>query len=396
VTPKQPKRSKTNHRFSPTPFGFLRYRWRKGAPLEPRSWAKWRPILLQLEELREELFGVPWRDIELDDIAYDVIPQLYSRCKSKTGGKPSSNTLRGRYDAAKIYFDFLVHLGELDENPCAEQWLRRPSSKANDRAFLEPSEDAVLARVSKFGHELAVYALARGAALREGEICDLSDDDVDFINDVIRVRRGKTANAVRRVPMLPATKLLLLEYVAWRDEQPGPRSGNFVRTQSGSISKAYVWKLTKEMAARAGLRLIKTNGEILLARNGAPQTQVTPHALRRTFITDFANRGVPTFNLAAMVGHASSRVTEDSYAMSSEEVQGRQLVLAAGDGPLSASFAVGQLEAHFDEARQTAATSPTHALEEIRRLRKLATQLERSLAAAVAGTGDPLTLRSLV
>jgi integrase len=395
VTPEQRKRSKTKHRFSPTPFGFLRYRWRKGAKLQPASWAKWRPILLQLEELRGELFGLTWGEIDLDDIAYELIPQLYLRCKSKKGGKASSNTLRGRYDATKIYFDFLVHIGELDENPCTEQWIRRPSSKPNDRPFLEPSEDKILALLRKFGHELAIYGLARGAALREGEICELEDDDIDFENEVIHVRKGKTTNAVRRVPMLPTTKLLLLEYVEWRDRHVGPLSQKFVRTQSGAISKAYVWKLTKAMAARANLRVIEQNGVIQRDADGVPQSEITPHALRRTFITDFANRGVPAFVLAPIVGHASPRVTEESYAMSSQELKARQLLLAAGDGPLSAAHAAERIDAALEQARLTATKSAAQTLCELRRLRNLATQLEQSLAAAVAGVDEPPALRAV-
>jgi integrase len=395
VTPHKPKESATKHRFSPTPFGFLRYRWRKGAKLQPASWAKWRPILLQLEALREELFGLAWRDIELDDIAYELIPQLYRRCKSKKGRKPSSNTLRGRYDATKIYFDFLIHIGELAENPCTEDWVRRPTGKPNDRPFLETSEDKALALLPKIGHEIAIYALARGAALREGEICELEDEDVDFVNDVIRIRGGKTANAVRRVPLLPTAKLLLIEYVEWRDRQPGRRSPKFVRTQSGAISKAYVWKLTKAMTGRASLRLVYDNGEIVRNPDGTPQTDVTPHALRRTFITDFANRGVPTFHLAAIVGHGSPRVIEESYAMSSQEVQARQLLLAAGDGPFSAASAVKDIEASLGQVRETAANNASQALEEVRRLRNLATQLEQTLAAALTDDDAPLMLRAV-
>lgn len=388
---RRPIKKLRSKRFSPTPLGFLRYRLRTAAPEEritKSTWKKWKPILLQIEELREKTYGVPWAEVDRDDVAFELIPRLYARCRSKSGGKPSTNTLRGRFDAAKIYFDFLVMITEIEENPC--DMLTRPSSKANLKPFLEPSEDAALVDLRKEGHELAVYALARGAALREGEIAALEDDDVDFDNDVIYVRAGKTTNATRRVPMLPSVKLMLLDYVSWRDAEVGPRSRIFVRTRSGGISKGYVWKLTKAMAVRANVRVVTKNGEIVRDKEGAPLTDVTPHALRRTFITDFANRGVPTFVLSGIVGHASARITEDSYAMASKELEARQLLLAAGDGPLGAGYAALQLAAAFEIARTTEA-SAAEALEEVRRLRNLAAQLEQSLASAIAASGASTT-----
>jgi integrase len=386
-------RQRGRSRFSPTPLGFLRYRWKSGAKLQRRSWIKWRPILLQIEELREQIYGAPWCDLDPEDIAYDLINQLYRRCKSKKGGEASSNTLRGRYDAAKIYFDFLVLIGALDENPC--KWQRRPSNKAKHRPFLEPSEDEMLARLPKEGHELAVYALARGAALREEEICDLDQSDVDFDNNWIFVREGKTDNAMRGVPILPAVKVMLLEYASWRDQQPGRDSTKFVRTRSGTISKAYIWKLTKAMALRANLRTVREAGEVMLDPTGAPLTDVTPHALRRTFITDFGNRGVPTFVLAPIVGHSSARVTEESYAMASKELQAKQLLLAAGDGVLSMGQTGTEFIASLDRARALVATDANAALQEARRLRNLATQLEQSLTAMIAEPNERQTLRAV-
>jgi integrase len=153
-------------RFSPTPLGFLRWRWRSGDRLARSSWIKWRGVILLAEELRGELFDDrPWRDIDPEDIAFELMQAVYARCRARDGGKPSTNSLRGRYDALSAYFEFLRITGELEEHPLDH--LKRPSSKAKDQPFLEPTEDEALARVEKHGHEVAVYALARGQNLRE-------------------------------------------------------------------------------------------------------------------------------------------------------------------------------------------------------------------------------------
>lgn len=330
------------------------------------------------EVLRTSLFeDRPWSEIDPEEIADTLIPQLYARCRTKKGGKPASNTLRGRYDAASAYFDFLVKTRRLEQNPCDFQC--RPPSKANLQPFLEPSDDEKLARAPKEGHELAVYALTRGAGLREEEVCDLLDDDVDLENGTILIRGGKTGSASRRVPVLPTTGVLLGRYRTWRDENVTVSSEKFVQTRSGSISKGYVWKLVKALAAQAEVRLLRKAGKIVLNSDGYAVSEVTPHSLRRTFVTDLANRGVPTVALSAIIGHSSERVTEASYAMASEERAARQLILAAGEGPFSLADGLSLIAEEINQTVEAAHADPHAAVAELRRLQLVAADLERSL-----------------
>jgi hypothetical protein len=87
--------------------------------------------------------------------------------------------------------------------------------------------------------------------------------------------------------------------------------------------------------------------------------------------------------LAPIVGHSSARVTDESYAMASKELQAKQLLLAAGDGALSMGKTGTEFIASLERAREMAETDANAALEEARRLRNLAAQLEQSLAAMV-------------
>ncbi len=372
---------KKSKRFSPTVLGFLRFRARTGNRLEKSSWKKWGPILRQLEALRVQRYNLPWGEIDPEDLGCDLIPALYAKCKSKKGGKPQTNTLRGRYDACKAFFDFLVVIGELESNPC--EWQRRPSSKANLQPFLEPSEDELLARAPKEEHEVAVYALARGAGLREEEICECEDTWIDFENNVLIVPRGKTRNAERRIPLSPTTGLLLLQYRAWRDEHVLVSSPYFVRTRSGSISPAYVWKLTKRMGVRAAVRLVTDDG-------GQTTTEITPHSLRRTLATDLANRGMSTVVISYILGHSTKRVTEESYALAQRESIARQFMLVAGEGPFTLAGGVRELGATLSQAELLAPANPEAALAELRRLQAAAAHFERALLQAapeLAGSG---------
>ena len=188
--------------------GFMAYRDKSNNPLADTSKLKWHPVITRLETLRCESFpGERWDAIDPEDIAYDLYHSLVGEIRGRGGKAPSTNTLRGRYDACKIFFDFLVLTGRMTKNPMA--FVHRPSSKANQQPYLTAEEDALLAALPKSGHELAIYVLGRGAALREGEICDLLDSDVDLESGTITIRDGKTQAAIRKIPIFGTAILLL-------------------------------------------------------------------------------------------------------------------------------------------------------------------------------------------
>jgi integrase len=366
-------------RFAATPDGFFEYRQKSGDALKDSSWRKWRPIIVRAEELRVEMYaGAWWSELNPEDIAFELLDAVCTFGVGRDGGEVSTNTQRGRYNACNAYFAFLCRSGHLSANPC--DWITAPSSKPNERPFLEPSEDEKLARVDKELHEIAVYALTRGASLREGEAVELDDADVDLANDVIVIRDGKTGKARRRIPITATTHVLLARYRAERDATPTiPKTSRFLRTQSGSISAAYIWKLVKAMARRAEVGFVYEDGHLLLDPDGEPLTRVTPHALRRTFGSDLVNRGMQTVILYPIMGHASPKVTEESYALASSERRAREVMLAAGEGPFSLAHGVSELDAELARVRGQVPTDPKAALAELRRLQTVAAELERSL-----------------
>jgi len=67
------------------------------------------------------------------------------------------------------------------------------------------------------------------------------------------------------------------------------------------IQTRYVWKIVRDVSARAGLTT-------------AGGRRVTPHALRRTFATEMLNRGVRLETVSRLLGHAATTITEQAYA----------------------------------------------------------------------------------
>jgi integrase len=360
-----------DRRFEPTPDGFLQFRHDTDRPVATATWRKYRPILCRLEQLREERFGGrAWSDLSQSEIGLDLLDALYSECRSRSGGQPSENTRRGRFDACSAYFEFLRITGVIKRNPLDVRG--RPSSQPRDRPYLTHAEDKKLAELDKSGTELAVYVLARGLGLREGEICDLEDSDVDLEDGVVLIRSGKTASARREVPLTPAAHVLLSRYRVWRDQHVGVVSTKFVRTRSGGISKAYVWKIVKQLALRAKVRLV-------LDHRGRTTTEVTPHALRRTFGADLVRRRVATTVFSPILGHASPRVTEESYSRVEQRERARQIIAAAGDGPFSLHHGVTEAERAMIRATELAEADPEAAIAALRHLQTAAAALEQHL-----------------
>jgi integrase len=365
-------------RFSPTPFGFLRYRWRSGNRLEKSSWKTWRPRFLELECLRVSCFGdVPWTEIAPEDIAYDLMQRVYAGCKSKRGGAPSTNTLRGRYDAAYAYFDFLLLIGALAEDHTHPlDYLVRPSSKANPQPWLTPSDDAKIASMELSGHEEGVYALLRGAALREEEAAEIDDADVNLADHVITIRDGKTGAAIRHIFISPATAVRLGRYRAWRNKNVNAKSSRFLRTSTGKMSVGYIWKIVKQIGVRAEVELTEIT---LKSGDTETSTEITPHSLRRTYGSDLTARGVRETVITTQIGHARDSITRDSYILASNLQIAQEAVLAAGDGPFSFPAGVTEAERELARVQEHASLDPVQALEDVRRLKDAATAMEELL-----------------
>jgi integrase len=360
--------------FSPTPLGYLRWKRDGDKKLSKASWLKWRPTILRLEELRVELLDdAPWCEIDEKDLSYGLWRAIKAECRGRNGKSPSSNTVRGRYDAMWSYYEFLVDIGALKKNPLTGP-IERPSGVPRHRPFLERTEDEALSRLRKSGHEIAVHALARGCGLREGEIVDLEDDDVDFANDELHVRKGKTAKATRTIPMTDATRAVLLQYRNWRIKNVRSESTKFVRTSSGTISKGYIWKLVKEMAIRAEIRVSPDP-------QGRPNTTITPHALRRTFGSALINAGVDTALFSPTLGHSSPRVTQESYALPSNTHKARRALLEAGDDVLALAVAPSDLQAALAKAKAAPAADVDSTLRELEWIQTAAAALEATLRA---------------
>jgi site-specific recombinase XerD len=112
----------------------------------------------------------------------------------------------------------------------------------------------------------------------------------------IRVRTSKTPRGWRTIPLLPQLEESVREWRAYRAEHDLDQPGSpFLVTMAGSpMQSRYVWRIVRDVSARAGL-------------STAGGRRVTPHALRRTFATEMLIRGVRLETVSRLLGHAARR-----------------------------------------------------------------------------------------
>lgn len=160
------------------------------------------------------------------------------------------------------------------------------------------------ARDRKYG---VYYAFLFLTGVRPGEMLGLLWDDIDFIDNVIHIRRNqdkdgkiknfpKTAAGQRPVPIVPQLREMLLE---WRERCPqrkGEPSRVFPSISGGPLLIAnFRNRVWNKMLERLGL------------------PQVTPYVARHLMISNLQAQGVEVGLVARIAGHANPQITLQHY-----------------------------------------------------------------------------------
>lgn len=135
----------------------------------------------------------------------------------------------------------------------------------------------------------ALFELMYGAGVRVSEAAALRVQDVDLAAGMVRcVGKGSKE---RLVPIGEAAAATITRHI----QQAGllPQSALFAGPDGSHITRQRVWQLTREYAARAGIR-----------------RRVTPHTLRHSFATHLLGGGADLRSIQEMLGHAQITTTQ--------------------------------------------------------------------------------------
>jgi integrase/recombinase XerC/integrase/recombinase XerD len=249
-------------------------------------------------DLRQFVLWADERGLEPGEVGYSEL-RRYAAAISSSGAAKS--TIGRKLAALRSFFDHLVAVGELPQNPAEllpspkrESRLPRTLSRTEVETFLDriPATEPLDAR------DRALFELAYSCGLRCEEIVNLDLDSVDFDGEVLRVT-GK-GDKTRIVPVGEPAQHALERYLA---------SARPVLEAAGRRAHA-----TQALfLSRRGRRLSSSDVRRRLAgrvRDAAIAGGVSPHALRHSFATHLLEGGADLRSIQELLGHASVSTTQ--------------------------------------------------------------------------------------
>lgn len=271
-------------------------------------WADWQKtwdIRPGTHKARESAYrahiGPRWADTAIADISAQAIAIWLLELKSQ-GMK--ATTVNGR---RKVFCMALLHAkesGYIDKYPCEQKVAKRLKE---ERSEIEPfSLEEVRALLGYLaGHDPELHDLLTiwvNSGFRPGELCGLKWDDLDWMNGKIMVRRTVHDN---RTEGEPKTGPRVIDLTA-------PAAEALRRQKARTLAIGdYVFYSTQ---ARRTTHITQTLNKKL--RHACLMAGVRPRPckqVRHTFATLALSAGENIGWVSMMLGHASSRITWDTY-----------------------------------------------------------------------------------
>jgi integrase len=208
--------------------------------------------------------------------------------------------IHGILTATSAMFRFAVRRDLLESNPVRglERGDRPSPRRRAEARYLDRGEiDRLLDELSNGFRPVA--AACAFAGLRVSEALALRWQDVDFASGLLHVPGTKTAASKQPVPM---TSALVSELQAHRSRRPGVGEALVFRTSDGKARRRHaVANAVRVAGTAAGL-------------NPDGVKPVAPHDLRHSCAGLLFAAGVPVPKVAAILRHASPRITLAVYA----------------------------------------------------------------------------------
>lgn len=190
--------------------------------------------------------------------------------------------------ALREFFRFLEMHSYIGKNPA--QGLETPKKERGERVYLRPDEyRSMLAQAGAHPKAYAILQLFLQTGVRVSELCDLRLSDADFQGRTLRVR-GK-GMVERDIELERKGIEALKNYLQTRPQTVDDHV--FLNRDGEPLGERGVRKLVRKYKDKAGIT-----------------KRASPHALRHTFATYKAERGVSPFQLQKWLGHANLNTTQ--------------------------------------------------------------------------------------
>lgn len=214
-----------------------------------------------------------------------------------------SASVARKLSALRTFFRFALRRGLVEHDPLAG--ISGPKIGRYIPVFLTVDETFALLEApgptDTYVHrDRAILELLYSTGMRVSELVSRNLDDLDFTEEVLRVR-GK-GNKERLVPVGRPAIEGVRGWLPQRLQLMQERAG---RGRTVEERAMFLNGRGSRLTARSVERLVKAYGE----RAGIPQI-VTPHALRHSFATHLLEMGADLRSVQELLGHASLSTTQ--------------------------------------------------------------------------------------
>jgi integrase/recombinase XerC len=215
-----------------------------------------------------------------------------------------------RFSALRTFYKFLIRHGAAESSPIKnlslpklEKRLPKFLTKQQMEALLiAPFELLKIQKTKKAGRPISQIAALRDVAvletiyscgLRVSELCGLRVDDIDWSEQIVRVRgKGKKE---RLVPIGKPALMAIQDYWNTFKQPPGGPSPIFFAE-------------TKKRAPLAPIQLARRLKKYLIIAGLDPS--LTPHKLRHSYATHLLDAGADLRSVQELLGHAHLVTTQ--------------------------------------------------------------------------------------
>jgi integrase len=249
--------------------------------------------------------AAPWHEMKAEHVAAlrSWLSGTFEPAEANRTMSALKGTLRVAWQLGQIGGGTFARILSVKTIRRSSRPLGRSLSANEIRAVVERCVDGT----SRGRRDLAVIALGYCGGLRRSEISALNTDDVKAAAEAFMVRvRGK-GRQERLVPIDNGGAEAVRDYLAKRGQAPGALfraagTGGEEEAQS-RLTADGVFQIFKERARDAGIK------------------DVSPHDLRRTFVSDTLSASPDALTISALSGadHPRSQVSYDSQGGGREE-----------------------------------------------------------------------------
>ena len=269
--------------------------------------APWRPKTIESNTLLVNYYSRPLHGVALADLTEDDVRAWLESLASKTGRALTPTTRHDIHITFDAALNAAVRQKKLERNPIKGVHLTElsPPKRLTENVTWSPAEVARFVAGIKGDRHETLYLVALALGLRQGEALGLTWDDVDLDAERVHVRHQlqrnghwqlvatKTQNSLRSVELTgnPALPALRAHLKTWK---PGKIVGLerlvFLSSTGTPLDGHHLAQSFKKTIVKLGLR------------------PIVFHELRAIFVTRNLDAGVPSNQVADMIGDTLAMV----------------------------------------------------------------------------------------